>query len=72
MMKKITRIKIGADAYRGGGNDYFGKKGTVYIYWDWFNTHKRIQFDNVGNNERLANFNLYLCDIYYIDAPTED
>jgi hypothetical protein len=63
-MEKKTKIKVkvGCRAYRNGQNDYAGMTGVLTI--NTLENQLRVQFDEVGNNEQLSNFDLNKCNFY--------
>jgi hypothetical protein len=56
------RITIGKKAYKNNQNDYEGMSGEI-IWCNKCCKANRIQFDNIGNNEALSNFNLLKCKL---------
>ncbi len=58
-IKTGIRVLVGSDAYKKypGENGYAGMKGTIFYCRTCCKAH-RIQFDNIGNNERVSNFYL--------------
>jgi hypothetical protein len=58
-IKTGVRVLVGKDAYKKypGDNGYEGMKGTIFYCRTCCNAH-RIQFENIGNNERVKNFYL--------------
>jgi hypothetical protein len=62
--KPRIKIKIGKNACKNKRNDYCGDTGII----EWCGRcckKNRIQFDGIGNNELLSNFNILKCKIYY-------
>jgi len=56
-MKRLenAKVKINNNAYKDGSNDYNGRTGIIYYCKTCCRAY-RIQFDGIGNSEKLNSF----------------